>query len=156
MFVQGRVVFATVHVVGSENDLEPWAQLPGGDRPDLRLPEFEARKAAALDWIDTAFATADRTHAPGVLLMMQAEPTDTPGFAEIRQRIITQAAAYRKPVLLVHGDEHVYEVEPAYAGVPNLTRLETYGDTATNWLRMTVDARTPSVFSWQPQTVPAS
>jgi len=33
-------------------------------------------------------------------------------------------------VLLIHGDEHVYEVERDYAGVPNLTRLEIYGDTA--------------------------
>ncbi|GAA2870793.1 hypothetical protein GCM10010517_31060 [Streptosporangium fragile] len=156
LFTRGRVVFATVHVVGSENDLEPWAQLPGGDRPELRLAEFEARKAAALDWIDTAFATARRTHAPGVLLMMQAEPLDTPGFAEIRARVTAQARAYGKPVLLVHGDEHVYEVEPSYAGVSNLTRLETYGATATQWLRVTADPKAPGVFSWEPRTVPAA
>ncbi|MEV1168790.1 hypothetical protein [Nonomuraea sp. NPDC049784] len=70
------MVFATVHVVGNENDLVPWSRLPGGDRPQERLAEFEARKAA---WIDNAFSVARRTHAPGVLLMMQAEPTDTPG-----------------------------------------------------------------------------
>jgi hypothetical protein len=156
LFSRARVVFATVHVVGSENDLEPWAQLPGGDRPDLRLAEFEARKAAALDWIDRTFATARRIHAPGVLLMMQAEPTATPGFAEIRTRIADRARAYGKPVLLVHGDEHVYEVEPGYAGVPNLTRLETFGATATQWLRVTADPSAPGVFSWQPRTVPAS
>jgi hypothetical protein len=51
-------------------------------------------------------------------------------------------------VLLVHGDEHRYEAEPAYAGVPNLTRLETFGDTAVDWLRLTVDPRDPEVFSW--------
>ncbi|SBW18521.1 putative transmembrane protein [Candidatus Protofrankia californiensis] len=142
-----------MHVVGSENDLAPWSQLPGGDRPDLRLAEFEARKAAALDWIDTAFATAERTHAPGVLLLMQAEPTETPGFTEIRQRIAERSRSYGKPVLLVHGDEHIYEVEPAYAGVPNLTRLETFGDTATQWLRVTANPRTPGVFSWTTQKV---
>ncbi len=120
LFTRNRVVLATVHVVGSENDLAPWSQLPGGDRPDLRLAEFEARRAAALDWIDTAFATADRTHAPGVLLLMQAEPTGTPGFAEIRQRIAERSRSYGKSVLLVHGDEHIYKLEPADAGVPNL------------------------------------
>jgi len=153
LFVSHRVVFATVHVVGSENDLQPWAQLPGGDRPDLRLAEFEARKAAALDWIDAAFGAAIATRAPGVLLLMQAEPTATPGFADIRARIVERARAYGKPVLLVHGDEHVYEVEPGYAGVANLTRLETFGDTATQWLRVTADPRTATVFSWQPQTL---
>ncbi|MFG1705048.1 metallophosphoesterase [Nonomuraea sp. M3C6] len=155
LFTRARVVFATVHVVGSQNDLAPWNELPGGDRPQARQAEFEARKSAALDWIDNAFAVARRTHAPGVLLMMQAEPTDTPGFAEIRARIVEQTRAYGKPVLLVHGDEHVYEVEPGYAGVSNLTRLETYGDTATQWLRVTADPKAPAVFSWQPQTVPA-
>jgi hypothetical protein len=59
-------------------------------------------------------------------------------------------------VLLVHGDEHVYEVEPGYAGVANLTRLETFGDTASQWLRVTVDPHSPQVFSWEPRTVPAS
>ena len=155
LFTRDRVVFATVHVVGSDNDLAPWAQLPGGDRPEPRKAEFEARKAAALDWIDTAFATAKRTHAPGVLLLLQAEPVETPGFTEIRKRITDQARAYGKPVLLVHGDEHVYEVEPSYAGVPNLTRLETYGSTATQWLRVTADPKSPKVFSWESQTVAA-
>ena len=153
LFAASRVVFATVHVVGSENDLLPWAQLPGGDRPDLRLAEFEARQAAALDWIDTAFATARSTDAAGVLLLMQAEPTATPGYAAIRARIVALARAYGRPVLLVHGDEHVYEVEPGYAGVPNLTRLETFGDTASQWLRVTADPRTADVFSWQQRTV---
>ncbi|TYC17667.1 metallophosphoesterase [Actinomadura syzygii] len=154
LFTSAKVVIGTVHVVGSQNDLAPWAELPGGDRPDLRLAEFEARKAAALDWIDTAFAQAARTRAPGVLLMMQAEPTDTPGFADIRARIVERSRAFGKPVLLVHGDEHVYEVEPGYAGVANLTRLETFGDTASTWLRVTIDPRSPKVFSWQPRTVP--
>jgi hypothetical protein len=155
LFTRDEVVFATLHVVGSGNDLEPWAQLPGGDQPDLRQAEFEARKAAVLDWIDVAFTTAGRTHAPGVVLMMQAEPVPAPGFADVRQRIVDKAAAYGKPVLLVHGDEHVYEVERQYAGVANLTRLETFGETATQWLRVTVNPAAPDVFSWEPQTVPA-
>jgi hypothetical protein len=152
LFERSRVVFATAHVVGSQNDLEPWAQLPGGDRPELRLAEFAARQAAALDWIDLAFDTAKQRGAAGVLLLMQAEPTATPGFQTIRDRIATRATAFGGPVLLVHGDEHVYEVERSYAGVPNLTRLETFGDTAAEWLRVTVDPRSDPVFRWSPQT----
>lgn len=78
LFARSRVIFSVVHVVGSENDLAPWSQLPGGDRPDLRLPEFEARQAAALEWIDLTFVAANLSRAAGVLLLMQAEPTDTP------------------------------------------------------------------------------
>ena len=54
-------------------------------------------------------------------------------------------------MLLVHGDEHVYEVERNYAGVPNLTRLETFGDTATRWLRVSIDPSSAQVFDWSPQ-----
>ena len=155
LFQQAHVMFATVHVVGSENDLLPWAQLPGGDRPDLRLPEYAARLAAGLDWINFAFDRAERRHAAGLLLMMQAEPLDTPGFADIRALIAERALAFGRPVLLVHGDEHIYEVEPNYAGVPNLTRLETFGDTASWWLRVTANPRTSEVFAWTPMSVPA-
>ena len=152
-FTRSRVVFATVHVVGSENGLAPWSDLVGGDRPAERLAEFSARQAAALAWIDEAFAEAQRTGAAGVLLLLQAEPLATPGFQAVRDRIAQRSAAFGKPVLLVHGDEHRYEEEPAFAGVPNLTRLETFGDTATEWLRLSVDPRTPEVFRWEPQAV---
>jgi hypothetical protein len=152
-FTLSRVTVATVHVVGSENDLEPWSQLVGGDRPALRLAEFAARQAAALDWIDAAFDEAEATGAAGVLLMMQAEPLASPGFQAVRDRIVTRSRAFGRPVLLVHGDEHRYEQEPAYAGVPNLTRLETFGDTAVDWLRLTIDPRDPDVFTWVTRTV---
>ncbi len=153
-FSRSRVVFATVHVVGSDNDLAPWfgaAETPA--QRALRLQEFAAREAAALAWIDEAFDEAERTRAAGVLLLLQAEPLAAPGFQAVRDRITARSAAYGLPVLLVHGDEHRYEQEPAYAGVANLTRLETFGDTATDWLRLRIDPRSPEVFSWTPESV---
>ncbi|SEO76765.1 metallophosphoesterase [Trujillonella endophytica] len=151
LFERSRVVFATVHVVGSENGLAPWTGI--GDRPAERVAEFEARRAANLAWIAAAFDEAERTDAAGVVLLLQAEPVASPGFQAERDLIVREAAAFGRPVLLAHGDEHRYEEERRYAGVPNLTRLETFGDTATEWLRLTVDPRTPEVFSWEPQTV---
>ena len=154
VFERSRVVFAAVHVVGSSNGLAPWSGLPGGDVPALREAEFAARQAAALDWIDEAFDRAESGAAEGVLLLLQAEPlAGDAGFAAVRSRVLSRAAAFDGPVLLVHGDEHSYEVEPAYGGVPNLTRLETFGDTATQWLRVTVDRRSEELFSWEPRTV---
>jgi hypothetical protein len=152
-FARAGVVFATAHIVGSENDLAPWTDLAGGDRPEERLAEFAARRAANLDWIGRTFDRAEAQDAAGVLLMMQAEPVQSPGFAAERELIVERAAEFGRPVLLVHGDEHVFEVERQYAGVPNLTRLETFGDTAMNWLRVTVDPSTEDVFDWSPRTV---
>ncbi len=154
MFERSRVVFAAVHVVGSRNGLAPWSGLPGGDQPEVREAEVAAREAAALAWIDEAFDRAEAGRAEGVLLLLQAEPVaGSEAFAAVRERIVARSAAFDGQVLLVHGDEHRYEAEPAYAGVPNLTRLETFGDTATDWLRVTVDPRTDALFSWQPQVV---
>ena len=154
VFERSRVVFAAVHVVGSRDGLLPWTGLPGGDQPAVRLAEVAARQAAALDWIDAAFDRAEAGKAEGVLLLLQAEPVaNDPAYAAIRERILTRSAAFDGKVLLVHGDEHRFEAEPAYGGVANLTRLETYGDTATEWLRVTVDPRDDAVFSWESQTV---
>ena len=156
LFERSRVVFATVHVVGSSNGLVPWTGLPGGDRPAERLAEVAAREAAALAWIDEAFDRAERRDSAGVLLLLQAEPVEgDAGFTAVRERILERATAFDRPVLLVHGDEHQYEVELRYGGVPGLTRLETFGDTATSWLRVRVDPRDPAVFRWTPRTVPA-
>ncbi len=152
-FERSRVVFASAHVVGSDNGLLPWEQLPGGDRPAARLAEFEARRAANLAWIDEAFDVAERRGAAGVVLLLQAEPVATEGFAAERALIIDRATAFGKPVVLHHGDEHLYEVEPAYAGVANLTRLESFGDTVEAWLELRVDPRTPEVFTWEAHTV---
>jgi hypothetical protein len=154
-FHRNRVIFATVHVVGSRNGLEPWSGLPDGDRPSERTAEVTAREAAALSWIDAAFDAATNQKAAGVLLLLQAEPVEgEPGYARIRDRIVRRATDFGRPVLLVHGDEHVFEQQPSYAGVPNLTRLETFGDTAQNWLRVHVDPSSREVFSWTPVTVP--
>jgi len=56
-------------------------------------------------------------------------------------------------VLIIHGNEHHYEFERSFAGVANLTRLETFGTTATQWLQLTVDPSTRAVFSWTPREV---
>ena len=153
-FERAGVVLASVHVVGSENDLEPWFGIAEtGPQRAERLREFSARQAANLAWIDQAFDEAQRRNAPGVLLLMQAEPLATPGFQAVRDLITARSTRFGRPVLLVHGDEHRYEQEPGYAGVPNLTRLETYGSTASNWLQLTIDPSSPQVFSWVPRTV---
>jgi hypothetical protein len=150
-FTESDVVIATVHIVGSRNDLTAWSGLVGGDRPTERMAEFNARRQANLAWINAAFDNAISTSAPGVLLLLQAEPTTSSGFSQERALILNRAKAFKKPVLLVHGDEHIYEVQKNYGGVANLTRLETYGATVSHWLRVTIDPSKSgmAIFAWQ-------
>ena len=70
------VMFATVHVVGSNNDLEPWVGITpadsyGAPRAD-RIAEFERRQAATLAWLDEVFAAAADTK--GLFLLILANP----------------------------------------------------------------------------------
>ena len=156
LWSQSGVVFATIHVVGSNNDLQPWAQLPGGDRPDLRLAEFEARQAANLAWVDRAFDEAEQHHAPGVLIALQANMTEavpSDGFTAVLDRLRDRAAAYGKPVVLAQGDFHELLIDHPLADLPNVTHVQTYGEEIDHWIEVRVDPRSGEVFSFEPHTV---
>lgn len=153
-FHAAGTTFATVHVVGSQNGEAPWDELAEGDHPAERMAEVRQRRAANLDWIDAAFDTAQERGDAAVAIMMQAEPVaGEPGYAAERALLLERAAAFDGPVLLLHGDEHQHEEEAHYGGVQNLTRVETFGDTATQWLSMTVDPSTEEVFSFRTHEV---
>jgi hypothetical protein len=163
LWFESRVAFATVHVVGSNNDLAPWfgaAETPA--QKTAQQAEFDSRLAADLAWIDRAFDVAEENDALGVVLGMQADMWDgvpANGFDAIVQRIATRAAAFDGPVLLLEGDSHRFKVDhPLAAGsplhgvttaAPNLTRIVVEGETASEWLRLTIDPRSPGVFSFE-------
>ena len=172
-FVENRrwtaneVVFATVHVVGSNNDLVPWfgaAETPA-QRAE-RLAEFEARLAATLAWLDRTFAYAAEEDARGVVLAMQANMWfNTPlGFTEIVQRLADRASAFGKPVLLLEGDSHRFTVDRPLAtgsalhgvttAAPNLTRVIVEGETIGEWLKLRIDPNAAELFTWTRMPVP--
>ena len=145
------VTYALVHVVGSDNGLAPW--FDGAETPaqrDERLAEVAAREAAALDWIDRAFDAAERARASGVVIGMQADTfAGSTAFDRINARLEQRARQFKRPVLLLQGDTHVYKTDRPLAGAPNLVRVVVEGETASEWLRLTVDPRTRDVFSWK-------
>lgn len=161
LWLQSRTAFGIVHVVGSNNDLQPWfgaAETPA--QTILRLAEYQARLAATLAWLDETFAIAEKHHARAVVLAMQADTwVSATGFTEIVQRIADLSADFDGSVLLVEGDTHRYLVDkPLVNGsplhgvttaAPNLTRIVVEGETASEWLRLTIDPRTPGIFSFE-------
>ncbi|MES2716574.1 MAG: metallophosphoesterase [Pseudomonadota bacterium] len=156
---------ATVHVVGSANNLAPWNQLAGGDRPAERQAEFDARLAASLAWIDEVFNRATAARSAGVLLAMQANPglesaagsAARLGFDEVIARITARSIAFGKPVLLAHGDSHYFRLDKplvnAGVSLENFTRLENFGSPNVHWVEVFVDPRDPNVFSVVPHVV---
>jgi Calcineurin-like phosphoesterase len=157
LWMQSKAVFAALHVVGSNNSLAPWSGL-GFAAPTIeQLAEANARIAATIAWTDEAFETAEAHDARGVVLMMQADTflgsnESATGFVAILDRIEERAAAFDGPVLLLQGDTHEFAQDTPLPGAPNLTRIVVKGSADTpgdEWLKVTVDPRAPTFFSWE-------
>jgi ribosomal protein L24E len=148
---KGGVVFATLNTPGPSDDI-------------MNTDESGPRRVANLAWLQTAFDQAQSSDAAAVMIIWQADPWfSTPGhdFSATWKYLIDalkeRTAAFGKPVVLVHGDTHVFRIDnpfddPNTAKVeyPNFTRVETHalaGD-AINWIRATVDPSDPKVFSF--------
>jgi len=174
MATVGGVTFATLHVVGSNNDLAPWDQIDSTDSVETpradRIAEYEAREAANLAWIATTFDEAERAGARGVLIAMQADPlfevdaadASRSGFNAVLDAITARAIAFGKPVVVAHGDSHYFRMDkPLYATdangvkslVPNVTRIENFGSQDVHWVEIVVDPKDENVFSVRPHIV---
>jgi predicted phosphodiesterase len=172
-----NVSFATMHIVGSNNNL--------GRTPEMDA-EANERMAAAVAWLHKAFADAKAKNSAGLVLMTQANvgfethwtpslvgryfrlfPGVTPpkelkpsGFNDILNAIAAEMESYDKPVLFVHGDTHIFHVSKPLVGkktkrfVDNFTRLEVFGDPDSHWVRVMVDPANPGLFTIRPEIIP--
>ncbi|SFM32097.1 metallophosphoesterase [Nitrosomonas communis] len=150
------VVFATLHIVGSNNGL-----LPFSARTQADDDEVKRRINAALSWIKQTFTEARKSNARGVFLLFQANPRfelakgndKRLGFEEILNVFEQESVEFGKPVILAHGDSHHFRLDkPLFSSgtdrkrIENVTRIETFGDRDINWVRVVVDPNSPEVF----------
>ena len=173
----GGVTFATLHIVGSNDNF--------GRTPEMDL-EHRERKAANIAWMKSAFATAKAASSRGLVLMTQANPAfennwplsprrryfreflglkppDPPlstGYDDYLKLLAEELEGYDKPVAFLHGDMHLFRVDkPLYSTrtnrfFENFTRVETFGSPDMHWVRVTVDPADPHLFRFDPQIVP--
>ena len=182
---KGGIVYATLHVVGSDNNLNDVAPDP---------EEYAERDAATNRWMQQTFDIAERTRARGVLLITQAnpgfdraDPTRSPprdpqsltadfrtpapnageGFENFLRQLRERTIGFRRPVVLAHGDSHYFRLDKPLLDsqgrrLENFTRLEVPGDNAQNgnndvqWVKVTSRPGSREVFSYQPQIVPGN
>lgn len=137
------VAFITAHVPGSNNNFEV--------RDPKAVAEFFARDAADVKWINDSFTAAKESKA--IVIGIQAnmfefdwnmEKDETwlrhSGFLNVGNAIIDNAAKFGKPVLLVYGDSHTYNVmQPFPAKAKNVTALEVPGDKDMNAVKVVID-----------------
>ena len=167
MVLHKRIVFGTLHVIGSNNGLEPWSGIDPEDslhnpRSD-RIEEFQAREKAAVHWLNEIFDFAKETQSPGIVILIQANPLfeqepddeDRAGFNGFVEALRDLTVEYGKPVLLAHGHIHYPWIDkPLFRNtkeggpelVPTLTRIQTAGSPFVRWIKVTIDPQSPEVF----------
>jgi hypothetical protein len=78
------------------------------------------------------------------------------GFTDTRNAVEELSAAFKKPVLFVHGDTHYFRVDKPLGNgtrqkrtppLENFTRLEGFGQPSHHWVQVTVEPDDPGVFT---------
>jgi hypothetical protein len=140
-WVMGHVVFATLNVPGSNNNLR---------RNERTNTEHAARMAANFAWLDEAIEAARAEEMLGLVIFAHADPLfrggqeRNDGYATYRAALRTHALAFPKPMLLVHGDGHRYRVDQPLRDprtgerFAHFTRVEVFGAPTVNWVRIDV------------------
>jgi len=170
------VVFATLHTVGSNDNF--------GRTPEMDAEQAE-RKAANIAWMKKAFARASAPEVRGLVLLTQANvafeshwteslknryvrsaggrlPKNVEGTAydALVDALATEMESFRKPVLFVHGDTHLFRMNKPLISKKTrrffeyFTRVEVFGDPNTHWVRITVDPSKPELFTIEPEIIP--
>jgi hypothetical protein len=154
----GQVTYATVHIVGSCNNLCDTTPDPA---------EYKARNVANIAWMRETFKAAKALNASAVMIVTQGNPgwdqsdsTRAPlrdpktlkeidpktlkeidpvldGYQEFLSALRAEVIAFRKPVAYVHGDSHYYRIDKPLQDdkgrrLENFTRIETFGNNAAS------------------------
>jgi len=166
-------------MIGSNNNLCRTPQMDA---------EYEERNPANIAWMREGFEQAVRTDSQAVMIIAQADPyfqtTWTPNWQEryalwalamrppgTRRRtgydsflaaLEKETLAFRKPVVYVHGDTHIFRIDKPLMGtrsrriIENFTRVATFGHPDTHWIRATIDPSDPNVFRFRQEIVKAN
>ena len=160
-WIAADVLFVGVNVQGSNNNL--------GRTPAMDA-EHRARMAAVLAWLEDSVRLAEQRRLAGILIFAQGDPDfegkmrrkGSTGFADFRNALRDLALKFRKPILFVNGDTHLYKLDQPIAdpasGRPleNFTRVVVFGSPQTRWVRAGIDPSSPQLFqvSPAPQSAP--
>ncbi|MCI0434362.1 MAG: hypothetical protein L0271_12100 [Gemmatimonadetes bacterium] len=159
---RGGFLFITLHMVGGGNAMRSFAGRSAADDA-----EVERRTAAALAWMEEAFAIAGAEPLHGIVIALHGNPGLGPAaersrsYEAFHQSLTRNVLGFDGTVLLIHGDTHTMHVDqplidPA-TGLPiqNFTRLETFGSPDIGWVRVVVDTVAGRVVSYEPRLMPS-
>lgn len=186
IFTLKGITYILPHVPGSANNAAvatPAFKTYNDAATDGNDAEYKARDAANVAWINKGFATAKSEGSIGVIVVVQANmdwegylrdlaaPNNeyTAAYSNVKQALLTNTLAFKKPVLLQNGDEHWYQVDMPMnetAGklverdkgdlVTNFTRVQTFGSGFNHWVELIIDPRDPNLWSFKVHVINAN
>jgi predicted phosphodiesterase len=145
MWTYGGLEFATIHLVGSNNNFKE-----SGDNQ-----EFIEREKANLAWLEQVFAAAQ--DKKGLMFFTQADMfykdlKPSKGFEKVVDKITELTQKYGKQVFLVNGDSHRFITDKPIlinnqkATLMNFTRIQVFGDAEMAAIKITYDPKSTSLF----------
>lgn len=176
-WVYADVMFVTLHMVGSNNNLGRTAENDA---------EYAERNEANLAWLQQAFDLANRNGNKAIMIIGHANPQFETNWAGILQKryllgglkikppgekrttgyddfvaaLEQETRDFSRPVVYVHGDTHTFRIDKPLVYTPtgkrfieNFTRVETFGAPNTHWVRVTIDHNDPNVFRFRQEII---
>jgi hypothetical protein len=128
VWTQDGITFATLHMVGSNNNLLL-------DRPQA-ISEYREREAAGIAWINEIFRRARAAASPAVVIAAHGNPFvpngPANGYTATVHALRDAARGFAGPVLFIHGDTHKRRLDQPFLRdaedpVANFWRLEVFG-----------------------------
>jgi predicted phosphodiesterase len=171
------VTFATLHTVGSNNNKgqSPEMDAEHADRTKANIAwmkkafaDAKAKNSIGLVLLTQANLGFETHWTPSLVgryfrsfpEIKAPEKPGPSGYDEILDALAAEMETYKKPTAFVHGDTHLFRVSKPLLSkktkrfFENFTRIETFGDPDTHWVRITVDPSKPELFTIEPEIVP--
>jgi hypothetical protein len=121
MLVKSPVVFVSIHMPGSNNNLE-YKTVQGATNTFYdNDKEYTARNAANIAWVKKAFQTAKDQGLTGIMILTQANMFESfmdtstgathSGFADFIKTLRDETGKFKGEVVMVSGDTHFFRVD---------------------------------------------
>ena len=171
------VTFATLHIVGSndnfgrtpEMDAE-YVERKAANIAWMRAAFVKAKSDGSRGLVlmtqanpgfENYWPPAAKGRYFGPFFGRAAPPPIPPNaFDDYISVLAEEIETYDKPVAYLHGDTHLHRIDkPLYSKktnrmFENFTRVETFGNPDTHWVRVTVDPANPQVFRFNAEIIP--
>ena len=143
----GGIQFCTLHIIGSDNGLaEVSGRGPRSAFAQAAFDDWTRRQQANARWLFDTLERAERNDAAALVIAIHANLQfgrgAEDGYARFRELIAQATYRFRRPMLLLHGDTHLYRMgRPLRAqGLPQLLQVECFGSPfVSSWLRIDWD-----------------